>query len=461
MTVQPSEVVVYCDEPQDLDLLQQLAATSILLSKIPKNNFKVLPRSARDIMAQLPARAATVVAEERPDYCFIYKNSPILIIELTEHGYTGDNPLQRFTRCAGAAENSIPYIYMTPFSRVRDDEMDREGGGSERNVNTDVFKGMSILSDTFGVPQIAINWPTASNGKPKKVSRQASAAEANSVFGELIGAMEVLIFDLGEQIASCSDIRSHPFVAAELLKLKSLFAISNRREPGTRYFTDNKGLRDLLLKPSTLLKRISKDNYFFKDKPERLLAYLCISEASIETVVLPSGKKIKGGDARKFLDRLVSLPAFEKSMIYYSGYKWRSDPHSGVAVNTDYIFCRTPGGRSTKDREASLVLVYPRVFLDNESQQKLKIDDAISELNNGKGDLYNLFTQRYSTLDEIETKRSNLLRSSSHIGIWGNGTKQARVFKRYCDLIILGDGVIVGENWREESESILKGMQVA
>lgn len=459
MTFDYERLLIYCDEQQDLDLMIQLSAASPELSKIPAKNYRILPKSSKEIKSQLPRSAAMVVTEERPDYCFIYKNIPSLIIELTEHGYTGDNPLQRFTRCAGAAENNIPYIYMTPFSRVRDDEMDQIGGGSKRNVNTDVFKGMSILSDTFNIPQLAINWPIASTGKPKKIPRSSTISEVRAVFGELISAIEVLIFQLGEDIIRGIDVRNNAFLISENAKLKSLYATSNRRDPGTRYYVDRSGLEKLVGHPKAVFDNITKLDYFYKDKPERLIAYLCIEKARIDCVVTPSGKIVKGEIAQKLIQSIITYSYFNKNLVYYTGYKWRSDPHSGVAVNTDYIFCRKASGKTTKDREASLVLVYPRVYLQYNSLSKAEIDSSLSELSSDCGDLYDLFMDRYPACD-LEDKKNNLLRSKDHVGVWSNGTKQARVFKRYCDLIILGDAIIVGENWREESEIILKELGI-
>lgn len=453
------KLFIYCDEQQDLDLLKQLSLVSDVIGKVGEENLKILPKAKSSLERELPEAAARVVTEERPDYCFIYKDRPILIIELTEHGYTGDNPLQRFARCAAAAENHIPYIYMTPFSRVRDDEMDRERGGSERYVNTDVFKGMHILSKVFSVPQIALNWITAQNGKPRKVRRNASVQEIRDVFGELADTIDEIIPIFSDNPSSTEKTLQEAYIKQKSDKLELLYAKSNRRIPTTRFITDRVGLREILDSPNAIFRNITKEDYFFKDKPERLLAYFILQESKWDVVRLPSGELIKGVEAKKFLDRLVAEKHFDNNLIYYTGYKWRSDPHSGVAVNTDYIFCRQADGRSTKDRHTSLILVYPRVFLRANSILREKVHDNLKLLSDKTGGLSDLFHERFP-VNDVDKKITSLLGSTNIIGIWGDRTKQSRIFRRYCDIIILADAVIIGNNWEKEAEEIIRKIRL-
>lgn len=151
---------VYCDEPADRTLFLVLASASNNLRQIPKANVTVYP--GYEALGPAREHILNLVREDRPDFIFTYRNRPFLVVEITEHGYTGDNPLQRFTRFATTAEERVPFVYFTPFARTRDDELDRATDPttlSKRRVNTNVFVGMLRLAEIFRVPMIALDWP--------------------------------------------------------------------------------------------------------------------------------------------------------------------------------------------------------------------------------------------------------------------------------------------------------------
>ena len=130
------------------------------------------------------------------------------------------------------------------------------------------------------------------------------------------------------------------------------------------------------------------------------------------------------------------------------------DPHCGVLVNLDYVYCRTTELSTINNRKSALVLFWPRVFMNRESAAYKSVKNEIDELTNHRGRLYELFLDRYGSSDEANSKIKQMcfsrdgskLQTESLIGVWSNGTKQSRIFRQYCDLIILGDSVITGNH---------------
>src|SRR5688572_28624612 len=88
------KVRVYCDEPADQKQFFQWASASKFLKLIPHGNVTVYPQFSALTLKN--AHLLELVREDRPDFIFTYDDKPILVLEVTEHGYTGDNPLQRF-----------------------------------------------------------------------------------------------------------------------------------------------------------------------------------------------------------------------------------------------------------------------------------------------------------------------------------------------------------------------------
>jgi hypothetical protein len=452
--IDPNRIRVYCDEEADKRLFLDFGKASTFLARIPKQNIEKLPSGSALHGPEL-ASIVDLANYDRPDFIFLYHSKPVLVVELTEHGYTGDNPLQRFTRFATTAENALPFIYFTPFSRVRDDELDLVGGNmaSKRNVNTNVWKGMSRLSEIFDVPQIAIGWPLAANGKPRKPGINPSADVVSQIFGELINAI-IHLLALAPKVIAGQSIMDSPFVQENQDRLKGLWQVSNAGESVTRGFLTNQSLKEFLKTPSTILQKITLQNYFSHDKPERLLAFQCVLASNIEYISTSKGTFVQTSQPAKDLSSLLSHPVFNRPFYYYTGYQWRSDPHCGVVVNLDYLRCRNAVGRSPTERDSALVVFWPRVFYSVNSKAYQQVDKQLEMLADGRGDMFDLFVRRYGSYEEAQKRVEQLLGGLTTrrdrrklIGFWGENTKQSRIFRQYCDLLVLADAVILGNHW--------------
>ena len=121
----PEDLLVLCDGESDAELFKKIRLCHPELRRIPAGQITTYDQ-ARFEGDDTPLRRAVqpLHIDDRPDFIFCYRDRPILIVEMTEHAYTGDNGLQRFARCAVAAENRLPFIYFGPLRRVRDDELD-------------------------------------------------------------------------------------------------------------------------------------------------------------------------------------------------------------------------------------------------------------------------------------------------------------------------------------------------
>jgi len=447
--IDPTKITVFCDESSDRTLFNRLQDNSELLGQIPKANIDILP-SGKDLF-DLDQVVSELADHDRPDYIILYDKVPVVVVELTEHGYTGDNPLQRFTRFATTAEHKIPFVYFTPFSRVRDDELDIEGSiASKRFVNTNVWAGMIKLAEIYSVPQIAINWPLAPNGKPQKLSQQADSSEVMAIFGELISTLEYLL-PLAQTIAAKQTIMEDQFIVSTANKVRKLAETPNIKPSVVRSEWTKAKFLSFLEDPASILEYITTEKYFYKDKPERLLALACIKNAKLENL---NDDEISEYGIVKDLAHILERDNFENPFIYYSGYKWRSDPHCGVLVNLDYVYCRTLDQSKVDNRKSALILLWPRIFRSRESEAYKKTAQELKDLVDHKGAMYEEFIKRYGSEKEAHAKIRQLCFSrdgrqfavSELIGIWSNGTKQSRIFRQYCDLIVLSDGIITGNH---------------
>jgi hypothetical protein len=452
--IQYKDIRIYCDEPADKALFFELATASKHLSQIPKSNVNVYPSYSKlGSMGSAGEQLRSLVREDRPDYIFTYRDLPFLVVELTEHGYTGDNPLQRFTRFAASAEQKIPFVYFTPFSRTRDDELDRLDSAadfstlSKRNVNTNVFLGMLRLSEIFQVPMIALDWPVADNGRPIKLGNSPNMARLRNIFGELIDVIALFVSDFAERVSRKEDVTQDHRIQQLQERVRALCEISNIRGSAIKLLLPKSELIDLVCEPKRLIERIGQ-NYFFADKPERLLGLRCLQEARVEYVELPSGQYAAAKNPRKQLACVFDSALFpSEGYAFYTGYKWRSDPHCGVAVNIHYTSCRPPNSLKISDRSKALVLFYPRIALQTSSNSHTQVVRDLTDILSPKSKLYSLFDERYVN-DDPSARRHKFHGIKDPLGIWKETTKQARIFRRYCDLIVLSDAILLGDIWK-------------
>lgn len=443
-----SDIYVFCDEQSDKELFLQLQKISPLLSQI--SHIDILPKGAH--RTGLPEKLLEVTNDDRSDFVFLYRNIPFLIIECTEHGYTGDNPKQRFVRFSESARMKIPFIYFTPFSRVRDDEIDSERNASKRSVNTDVWKGMSKLTEIYKIPIVPIEWKLASNQKPRKLGVHPSAETITAIYGELVTLVEIMLNNFLDEIVNQIDITKSKLIQPYIKKTSDLGAVSNTRGSDVYHTLEREQLISLVNTPSKILNYVPRDDYFYKGKGAKLVALTCIDLSSIEWIVTPDNTVSKTDNPAESISNVLNQKIFKSNLVYYTGYEWRSDPHCGVAVLLDLLECISQDGSK---REKTFILHYPRAFFSTESKSFQDVKKSINEPYKPTSAIYKNYVARYgkqNALTEINKvfldKNSQLKDEFDLIGVWSDKTKQARVFRNYCDLIILSDAIILGNRWK-------------
>lgn len=441
--VDPHRLVVLCDGPSDVALFKTIKAHHPKLATIPDTNIRAYAQARNTVAATASARATQLLhQDDRPDFIFCYDDTPVLVTELTRHAYTGDNGLQRFARAAAAAENGVPFIYFGPLARVRDDELDGDRVASARSLTSDVFEGMERLATIYDTPQLVVEWITDANGLPRIPPVVSSKADLLAIFGKLLDVMALLLFEAPLR----SQGRPLSSKAVQYLQdeTSTLAKRTNTRFSDVKFPLSSDELRQVFLSFSNILPRMQKVEYFTKGKPDKTLAEYAIKVSRFEFVQYPNGKvsRVDAQQLSLITDRLLALPRFARqSMCFYTGYKWRSDPHAGVLVNLDYRLCRNDGERQPSDRGIGLTVLYPRVSLRRDSTTNQRLGGLPGRI---PEDLRELFVRRYGS--EANDKIESCLHSSQLFGLWGNKTKQARIFRRYADLVVLNDGLVLGDS---------------
>jgi hypothetical protein len=454
MTIQPAEIditklIVYCDEESDRQQFYRFQQISKILGQIPTNNIRILPKgkiSRREEFAVINA----LTEKDRPDYTFMYDDTPVLIVEGTEHGYTGDNPKQRFVRFREAARAKVPCIYFTPFSRVRDDELDAASGRSpsKRRVNTDVWKGMVALMENHGVPIVPVEWQLAANGKVRKPGTAPSTEVIKEIYGELVSLMEEILVVQASMLSSEGRFSTSGTIDQYINRTKKLCETSNTRGSDVTIWMNRTQLRELLDDPKRILNYIKRDEYFHKGKAFKLVALSSIDFSEIKWILMPDGSVINTSSPSSDLNKLLEASIFEETLVYYTGYEWRSDPHCGVATLLELLYCLAEDAVS---HSKGLVLHWPRVSLNSSSSAYQNAMKAIINARDSQSHFRQLFINRYGErnadreLDKVLLdKRGSVKPPYDLVGLWSERTKQARVFRDVCDLIILSDAIIIG-----------------
>lgn len=444
-----SELLVLCDGESDTRLFKQLKKHHPLLSHIPDGAVETYGQ-ARNMQgfSALEAAVRPLHQDDRPDFIICRGDKPLLVIELTQHAYTGDNGLQRFARFAAAAEAGVPFMYFGPRARVRDDELDGLNVASPRSLTSDLFEGMRALATVLGTPQIFVEWLTDSNGLPAALPTSFEAADVQHLYGELLeGAATLLEAQL--QGVRAPDLLKQSKIKSMQEATNKLAETKNTRTSEVRLEIPGNEVKELVFAPSMIEGYFVDNGYFSKGKPDKLLALYAIRQAKISAVQLPDGSILTGQAAIAVLEMLFDRvdKLSNSALLYYTGYKWRSDPHAGVLVNLDYRICRQPDEPTPAARKKPLIVVYPRISMNKHSDtwKSLKSISATTS-----GSVESLFKSRYPS--DWQAKMS-CLKTSNPYSLWANSTKQARIFRRYADIIVLNDGIILGDSLAGEFES--------
>jgi hypothetical protein len=438
----PENILVLCDGESDAKLFQRIRIGHPELARIPEVNITTYDQ-VRFAKQDTPLRKAVrpLHIDDRPDFIFCCNDKPILIVEMTKHAYTGDNGLQRFARGAVAAENRLPFIYFGPLRRVRDDELDALEGLDEtaiaRNLTSDIFVGMKRLTEIYGSPQLYVEWRTTENGMPMTLNPHASMEDIAGMYGELLNLIAAALF-----------VDRKPALN-ELLRVwqertTTLAGIKNTRDSDVRFLLSAKQAIGLVCDASKVCDILDGGQYFDKGKSDKLLAKFALAQSTIMSIQLPNGDIVINSNASfaSILPKVFGHPKFQNpALLYYTGYKWRSDPHCGVLVNVDYRLCRGNGAKSAKERATPLIVFYPRISCNPASPQWQVLADA----GPGTSALQKMFVDRYGEEQGIPQLR-RCTNSKNLFSLWNNMTKQARLFRRYADIVVLNDGLILGHS---------------
>jgi hypothetical protein len=301
---------------------------------------------------------------------------------------------------------------------------------------------MQSLSEVLHVPQIYVEWKTDRSGLPSSLPFRATQQDISDLYGKLLKRISEILFIA--PLCTHGDPLSNPEIASAQSETKVLSKELNTRDSDVRFEFSHAKLTRLLTSPAYMLDEMAPTRYFRKGKPDKGLAEYALLNAEITAIQHSDGRieKLNADRRSEVISNLLASPKFRnKTIVYYTGYKWRSDPHCGVLVNLDYRLCRAPGEHSPTDRTNGLVVVYPRISLL--PREGLGADLAQLSLQH-PGRLRDIFRARYGT--QAETKMRECLATSDLFSAWSNSTKQARLFRRYSDIIILNDAIILGES---------------
>ncbi len=405
----------------------------------------VLPALEDDLRASNP-RLAAVIEYDRPDIIFTYRGEPILVVEITLHGYTGDNPLQRFARILRSAELGVPMIYATPFARARIDEsLLTDQQTSKRRVSSRVFEGFVRLMDLFGMPVVAVDWAVNERGLPRPAE---TLRDIEEVCGSLVSLIEHICLHHAEDVISKQDFRACETVGAFIAETQNRAAQQNILDSETRI--EARTLNDVLKvihRPSSMLD-IMGDDYFWKGKDQKLIARLCLTEGKINQIETTGGSVVPLPSSPEHTRALLPKEFSDKQwLILYSGYEWRGEPNAGIVANADVTMCRT--GRTPKDRSQFLAVVWPRVFWDGASELRQGLLRDLERTCGGarRTKLARLLAEKRKRRERGGSGES-LSYAPKKIGVWRDAATVARIYRVLCDLIILNDAVLLGNHWK-------------
>lgn len=310
-----------------------------------------------------------------------------------------------------------------------------------------MFEGFLKLSRIYRVPVIGVNWLVNERGVPLKADLN-DLSRLGQVFGELIKLIERICLEHSEEVISKSDFRDDPEIQAHIQINQRLATDSNVLESQIRLSVDYEHVVNLIRQPSHFLDLIGHD-YFQKGKDHKLIAYQAIQRSRIEWLHSKHGEMISLPNEPKAIQATLPAEFAHKSwIILYSGYEWRGEPNGGIAANTEILLCRSEGGRTVRDKDRFLAVLWPRVFWDSESATRASLlsDLKATVVNDTTAELYQLIANKRAAQGK-PMAGTYLFANPKSIGAWREGSTITRVYRAFCDLVILNDAVLLGSHW--------------
>lgn len=393
-------VVVYCDSRSD----EILAADWLTGAGFDSATILPLPRGQRNA----PPALRRILEWERLDWLIVVDGKPVCGVELSRHGYTGDNSFQRFARVYRCADLGVPVIYFTSFSRTRLNEIE-DGRLSPRNVAPELFLTLASLSKTKGVPCVAVDWPTGADGTPLPL-RSPAARPALQRLTDLV----TFFTEKGNTGDNSSLEGDFPDVLAAM-KAQASLAFTGSETRGTVNLpidpTKTKWVTDWL--PS---------NYFSTGKADKALAALALNAVSTRNFVPNTSKSEQwwtaGGTAQ----------------VLYLGYQWRPDPACGLIALSSTL-AQASGRR--------LIVVWPRLYYSNSPARQASLDALTTFAESGNGSLLAQMRSLGYDATKIADFQARVSTNENQYGKYSQASKVGRILKQVADLVVFGDSVVV------------------
>ena len=441
---------IWCDKPADKLLLQSLKSISGTINEVTK--IDVLPPNSQIRTLQSLEFVKPLVKYDRADFLVFYRKSPILMVEMTEHGYTGDNSLQRFARLVNAGEEKVPVIYFTPFSRTRLDEIEAtEEDTSKRHVSLNLFRGMKRISEIHHVPVIAVDWPVNQRGLPMTFQRNASSEKKKAVFGKLSALLDHIIGCHTSQIERKVSIMDCAVIKSSLGNMDVVMSNIFLRETEVKLENVNfDTIARLIMDPSRVIELLG-EHYFFKGKDQKLIALLALTKSRIGKIETTENSLRDVPETSEEIMRIFPSELRKRnSVVYFCGYEKRSEPNGGIITNIDYVICRT--GPTTRNRVENLVVVWPRVFYSKESKTARFLIDDLHKTVHGSNTsaLHALIAKKVKLLGDDMTNHRYIAATTSSIGFWSETDTIGGICREFCDILILNDTVLLGSQWKSQ-----------
>lgn len=389
------EYVIYCDKADDEILAKGLFSTGPLASA---RITRLPPRGD-----MLPAELRDSLEWERSDWLVTRDGVLVGAVEITRHGYTGDNGMQRFARLVRAASLGVPVVYFTPFSRSRLNELD-EGRNSPRNVSPEMFGELIQTGDAAGVPCLALRWPTDRQfGEPLPLNDTSMAPTLKSLKELVEGFATLAREDLWDCVPDWIIAAMREQAAIPIRGTDVRFVIDTPIE-----VEESDWLRDLL-----------PVSYMSSGKADKVLAKMALDSATRRP--LP-----QGANADLFWSETG------RAQVLYLGYQWRPDPASGLIAYS---------GALAKRAGLPLIVVWPRIFLsDSEIRQEL-LDSLTEFKETGAGMVLEKALELGLSREKILGFQKRINTDTKQFGLFSERSKVGRILKENADLCVFGDGL--------------------
>lgn len=389
------KVVIYCDGESD-----ELAAKLFLTS----GSLKGAAVERLPTLAEAPGFLKPLLTWERLDWVVAVDDEVRCTIEISRHGYTGDNGFQRFARLYRSASLGIPTVYFTPFNRTRLNELD-ESQSNPRNVAPELFLTLADLQKRFGVACLAVAWPTKStNGQPAPMQDPD---------------VQPVMARLGDFVARCLQVdpsETPGVLSAEFPDLDA--AMKAHAEKAFRGGDTRHAVTlPIDIGDPTWIYEFLPESYFRLGKAEKALATLALDSCAT--------RPVDGAGPPFWKDN-------GKAWVLYLGYQWRPDPSCGLIALA---------AAQAHSQRCPLIVVWPRVFQAKDGQ-RAKMLEALTQFKTTADGPLKDELEKHGRTSAIQTFSDRVSVDPGQFGVFTPGSKIGRVLSETASALVLGDAVL-------------------